>query len=870
MAFQIPAQRSPFFGRTQSLAEVSARLANPDCRLLTLTGTGGCGKTRLAIQAAETSQNLFQDGVYFVGLQPVMSGDLLVSALAHALNISFYGSTLPQQQLYERLQDKSLLLIMDNFEHLLDHAQFISDLLVNAPHVKVLVTSRETLNLQEEWLYPLKGMQTPLSIYSSKWEDYDAIQLFLYHARRMQPNFSLEDNLTAVIRICQVAEGLPLALELAASWLKGLSAEQIASQIQHNLDFLTTTVRNVEDRHRSMRATFDQSWKLLSEEERLAFAKLSVFRGGFDYEAAGRVAGADLPMLIALVEKSLIQTTTSVHFDIHELLRQYGAQQLEASGETEATLALYSQYFARRMQQYDTALKQPEQLKAIQEIEDNFENIRQVWDWSVRNRHVENLHTMLDSLYLFGYLRSRYREIIAIFEQGLEVSAVGTSLFGRLLARRWGYLHWVYQEDYEQPFASIEQSQEIALATNSQFELAFCHLTKAFALIGMHRYAEALTPLEASLELFEVVDDSYYASWALHRLGYVYYNLNQPDEANKYTEQSLELARSTHNRATLVTCLLNLGSYCLKNSQYTKGHIYLEESLQVAVEAGHQGQIAHALSLLALCAFFQGEYASCREYARRSQVINENIRPHIFQPYNQSLQILLACLDGNYAEGVRISESGKRHTIDKMGFQLLYWAMGALYCGLDNLTEARDSIEKLFEVSSPDVSSVTTIWIVPSVAYVLAETNPAKAVELLSWVFTRDDLALNWVRHWSLFTRLQAKLQDKMGIAAYQTAWEQGTALSVHAVESYMSQEFHSFPETNSISDSILTARESEIVLLLASGLTNPQIAEQLVIGVGTVKTHTLSIYRKLDVANRTQAIVRAQQLGLLPDQLTK
>ncbi len=868
MVSQFPVQASPFFGRTQSLADVCARLANPDCRLLTLTGTGGCGKTRLAAQAAEVSQTLFAHGIYFVGLQSLSSGELLVPTIAHALDISFYGAMSPQQQLYERLHNQSILLVLDNFEHLLDNASFISDLLANAPYVKVLVTSRETLNLREEWLYPLKGMQMPLSVYSSKLEDYEAVQFFLYHARRMQPNFSLEDNFKAVIRICQVAEGLPLALELAASWLKGLSAEQIASQIQSNLDFLTTTVRNVEERHRSMRAVFDQSWNLLCEEEQSAFAKLSIFRGGFDHEAAERVAGADLPMLIALVEKSLIQTATAVHFDIHELLRQYGAQKLEASDDTETTLARYSQYFAQRMQLYDIALKQPEQLKVIQEIEDNFDNIRQAWNWSVRNRHVENLHAMLDSLYLFGYLRSRYREIIAMFEQGLEISAINTPLMGRLLARRWGYLHWVYQEDYEKPFASIEQSQEIALAANDQYETAFCYLIKSFAFIGMQRYAEALPSLQASLELFEAVDDPYYVSWVLHRLGYVYYNLNEPDEANTYTEQSLALARITHNRATLVTCLLNLGSYCLKNSQYIKGQIYIEESLHVATEAGHHGQTAHALSLLALSAFFQADYAACRAYVHRSQAINENLRPQIFQPYNQSLLILLACVDEDYTEGVRISGSGKHHTIDKMGFQLFYWAMAALSCGLGNHAEARGYLEKLFHVSDPDVTSVTTIWIVPTVVYLLAESKPEKAVELLAWVLTYEDLALGWVRQWSLFEHLQLQLQDKMVVDSYHIHWQQGSELSKRAVEAYVSHEFRALSdEAAAPLNPILTPRESEILLLLAGGLTNPQIAKQLFIGAGTVKTHTLSIYRKLDVANRAQAIIRAQQLGLLPGQ---
>jgi ATP/maltotriose-dependent transcriptional regulator MalT len=352
-------------------------------------------------------------------------------------------------------------------------------------------------------------------------------------------------------------------------------------------------------------------------------------------------------------------------------------------------------------------------------------------------------------------------------------------------------------------------------------------------------------------------------------LGYCYYNLNEPEKANQYTEQSLALARVTNNRATLVTCLLNLGSYCLKNSQYIKGRNYIEESLQVATEAGHQGQTAHALSLLALCAFFHGDYAACRDYARRSQVINENIRPRIFQPYNQSLLILLACLDEDYAEGIRISEAGTRHTIDKMGFQLLYWSLAALSCGLGNLTAAHDYIAKVFEITAPDETSVTSVWIVPSAVYLLAEKNPEKAVELLAWVFTDDDLALNWVRQWSLFERFQTQLQDTIGSHVYQTHWEQGTRLSASAVETYLLREFR--PSSDAVlPDMGLTARESEILALIATGLTNPQIAEQLVIGLGTVKTHTLNIYRKLDVANRSQAIIRAQQLGLIPHQPIK
>ena len=866
MRSQFPPQPTPFVGRTQEVAHISARLANSDCHLLTLTGAGGSGKTRLAIEAAQVSESTFSNGVVFVALQPLSSSDLIVPTIAHALGISFYGSTLPQKQLYQYLQDKSLLLLLDNFEHLLDGAPFVSDLLANAPGVKVLVTSREALNLQEEWLYPLKGMTTPKSIYSPAMEDYESIQLFLYHAHRMQPNFMLSNDLEAVVRICNAAEGFPLAIELAASWLKALSAAQIAAEMQRNLDFLATNTRNVEERHRSMRAVFDQSWKLLSENDRLIFAKLSVFLGGFDSAAASEVADASVSCLATLVEKSLVQVESSDRFSVHEMLCQYGTEKLEAYGETEATYARHSQHFAQRMLRYDQALKQPEQLEILQAIEGDFENIRQAWNWSVRNQHVRNLHAMLNTLYLFGFLRSRYREIIAIFQQSLDQSITDVSLLGRLLARRWGYLHWLYQADTTEPLASIEQALEIAQEDDSPFEIAFCHLVAGFAMIGMHRYHEALPHLEISKAGFEAVNDPYYVCWVLHRLGYIYYNLNDPDQANQYTEQSLALARVTHNRASLVPCLLNLGSYYLLNSDYSKGKTHCEEALQVSSEAGHQGQIAHSLSLLALCAFFQSDYTACKDYAQRSQAINDAIRPQVFQPYNQSLLILLACLREDYTEGIHISETGKRQTIDKMGFQLLYWSLAALACGLGNPAEVRTHIENLLQVSAPEVNSVITIWIVPAAAFLFAETDPEKAIELLAWVFTYSDLALNWARHAPFFDQLQARLQAEIRPHSYELHWKRGADLTSDDIQAFLAYEFRtvSGSAAESSHEHLLTARESEILLLLATGLTNPQIAEQLVIGVGTVKSHTLSIYRKLDVANRSQAILRAQELGLV------
>lgn len=551
----------------------------------------------------------------FVALQAIPRGDLIVSAIAQAVGLTFYGEDESQEQLLAYLQDKTLLLILDNFEHLLDGTALVISLLATARGLTILITSREALRLEEEWLYPLAGLATPPSVYATSLEDYEAVQLFLSRARRVQPAFDLATERESVIRICMMTAGLPLAIELAASWLKGLHTADIAQAMQRNLDVLSTTTRNVEARHRSMRAVFDQSWALLSEDERLIFARLSVFRGGFASHAAEQVAGASLADLAGLVEKSLIHLEATGRFAMHELLRQYGIEKLDSNGETEAIHARHSRAFAELMRQHEKALKQPHQLETMQAIERDFENIRMAWDWAVEHRHAANLHMLLNPLYLFGFLGSRHVETITIFQQTLAQPVADAPLLGRLLARRWGSLHWWFQadSDYQEALTSIEQALTIAHAEHDDFEIAFCHLMASYALMGMRRSAEALPHLETSRARFESLGEPYYGCWALSRLGYLYASLNNPDKEIEYTEQSLALARGMHNRFALFSCLYNLGSDYILNGDYVTGRHYGAEALQFASETGQACQISHGLSLLALRAFCQGDYTACRD-----------------------------------------------------------------------------------------------------------------------------------------------------------------------------------------------------------------------------------------------------------------
>ncbi len=345
----LPTQPTSFIGRGPEVAKIIELLADPDCRLLTLVGTGGIGKTRLAIGAATKMVDAFAYGVYFVPLQSIQSTDFLISAVADAIKLPLSGQQDPQIQLFNHLDNKEMLLVLDNFEQLLDKggAQLLVNILKAGSSVKLLVTSREVLNLQEEWLYPIHGLPVPDNVQTQNPEIYGAVQLFVERARQVQRDFSLADESEQVIRICQLVEGMPLAIELAASWTKVLSCANIAAEIQRNINFLSTSLRDVPERHRSMEAVCEQSWQLLPAEERRVFKRMSVFRGGFRREAAQAVAGASLSGLLRLVDKSLLRREASGRYAIHELLRQYAEEQLAqtSSEEIANTRELHCTYY---------------------------------------------------------------------------------------------------------------------------------------------------------------------------------------------------------------------------------------------------------------------------------------------------------------------------------------------------------------------------------------------------------------------------------------------------------------------------------------------------------------------------------------------
>ncbi len=406
----LPTQSTPFVGRTEELAEIVGLLENPTCRLLTLVGLGGMGKTRLALEAAKVlnaddaepidgassrARVPFPNGVYFVPLQPLTSPDFILSALAEAVGVQFYPGSEPWPQLIDYLRSKAALLILDNLEHLLDGVALFSDMLANAPKIKVLATSRETLGLQEEWLYPLRRMPFPDSEREGDLENYDAVQLFVQNARRVRPDFSLAAEKGAVVRICKLVEGLPLALEMTAAWLRRLPCHEIVPQIELGLDILESPVRNVPPRHRSIRAVFEHSCRLLTEPERDVFKKLSVFRGGFRQEAAEVITGASLAVLSALVDKSLLRVDGTGRYDLHELVRQYAEEQLDQSPETsQETLERHATHYAGILSRQEHEIVRGDRGAASMALNEESDNLRRAWKWMVEQGKLENVQEM--------------------------------------------------------------------------------------------------------------------------------------------------------------------------------------------------------------------------------------------------------------------------------------------------------------------------------------------------------------------------------------------------------------------------------------------------------------------------------------------
>jgi predicted ATPase/DNA-binding SARP family transcriptional activator len=616
----LPPQATPFVGRQAELAQIAHHLGRADCRLLTLIGAGGIGKTRLALQAAGQALDAFADGVYFVRLARIDSAEFLVPTITEAIDCQLPGKEDPRRQLLKYLQRKELLLVLDSFEHLLSSPEgkhsgrdLVLDMVRAAPKLKLLVTSRERLNLQAEWLLTLHGLSYPPAEAGFGQETFEAVELFEQGARRVRPEFSLSAEWPEVVRICRFLDGMPLGIELAATWVSMMPCAEIVQELSQGLDLLSTRLHDVPARHRSLEAVFSHSWHLLSEPERAIFKRLSVFRGGLDRQAAEQVAGASLTTLAALVNKSLLRVVSPGRYDMLEPLKQYAAAKLaetpagdkggqdrqfdDPASPLSQVRQLHARYYSSLAERGEQALKGPEQLVWLERMETEYDNLRTALRWTLAGPGEDAASglKLAGTLGLFWQMCSHhwsegYRWLQAALENsdGSSASLRAKALLaaGTLLFHQWRF-------EQAAPFFHESLTLYRELEDNGG-------IADALSWLGRHAfrqkdYLEAATILEQSLVLYREESDQYGISMVLRNLGDCARLLEDYERANKLYEEGLALSRKIGNKRGASGVLNSLGELARLQGNLEQAKAFYEEDLSLTRES--RNEIPQAVAL---------------------------------------------------------------------------------------------------------------------------------------------------------------------------------------------------------------------------------------------------------------------------------
>lgn len=730
----LPAHLTPFIGRTAELQAVGQAL-HQGVRLLSLLGPGGIGKTRLAQQVGLLQRAAYADQLYFVPLAGVTDATALATAVATALDLRLQNVE-PLHAVANFLQNQRALLILDNFEHLLNNTALVVELLQAAPLLQVLVTTRERLNVAGEHVCLVDGMcypppvlpaqpprpattcasADPLALAATS----SAIQFFLQCAKRVSPNFQLaEETLPGILRICQLVQGMPLALELAAAWLEVLPLSEIVNEIIGNVDFLETQQRHVPPRQQSMRAVFNWSWQLLDETARQALRRLAIFRGGFTREAAETVGNIRLRTLAALIHKSLLQfnqsQTPTSDYQIHELLRQLAFEQLQQSGEAESLATAHSDYYLHFLVEQGAYLSGANAQTALKAIQQEVENIDQAWTVALKAGHLALLAKSAHALAEFYLIAGRSVQAVEFFADAVRqlkarhgattvIAQECQSLISTLLCFQADFL--LHQGQGEAATVCIEESLSLSQVTENRWAEVNAALLQAMHLWGRGEQEDAYTRLQQTVQLIHHYRANGWSGPSLINielsvllwLAHMTATRSDESQANAYYAEGLALARRTGNRRAEQNFLLNIAGLALLRCDWLRARQYYSEVLPIAAALGfrwseasarlefgvaiyHTGEYEEALAMceeastlflqihdplkalygLLTCALlygYVGDFAAADRCAMAAAPLLAQVKIFSAQRYTWYVQSTLAWLQGHYLEGASYATAG--------------------------------------------------------------------------------------------------------------------------------------------------------------------------------------------------------------------
>jgi predicted ATPase len=661
-------QSTPFFGREEELVQITTMLLNPDVRLVTLMGPGGFGKTRLAFQAAAELADRFPNGAYLVQLAPLSSDQFILEKIAGALHFIFHGAQDPKQQLLQFLRDKNILLVMDNFEHILEGASLVEEILKAAPQVKILVTTRERLKNSRERVFEVRGLRYPDGQQTVGMEGYSAVQLFLKSAKKQDSSFEVKpEDRIAVIRVCQLLEGMPLGIELASTWLKTLTLSQIPEKIETNRDTVAAVMPHLPARHQSLRAVFEYSWILLKEDQKRVLRTASVFRGGFTLDAAKRIAGANASTLKHLEDKFLVRRKPHDRFELHELLKYYAKEKLfDSPLEKEKVQAAHCVYFAQFLRHQEKKLKGSHQRTVLEQVMGEIDNLREGWTWAVDHQRKKEIEDYLDGLYHVYCTKTLLLEGRDVFSRAAQTlknhkpereAAAHFILTGKLLARWASFEHQLGQLPKAKEL--YEESLKFLKRGKARRALGFTLNGMGLEVEGLGNYTKARDYYQKGLRLYRKEKHSAGAAWSLNNLGHLASLWGEHARALKLSAEALVYYESGGDLQGMGWSHNLLGEALHALGRYDEARPHYQKGLAVYLESGDRKGVSWSFTNLGRTLEAMGDFAGAKNMYREGLVLDKEFGNRRGQAWSYLLMGEISWAQGEYAEAKKFYEEGR-------------------------------------------------------------------------------------------------------------------------------------------------------------------------------------------------------------------